>query len=152
MGLAASDIAINVLLNVIFSVDLVDLCEKSEKKFKDVIRSITYQIGKFNMVDYLNVLKSVDPQGINRSTSCSFAKMFGIFEDFIDERLEQRKKKSQQKTKDVLDILLNMSEEKDGSGNIAMDKNQIEHLSLISSCMHALHFFFPVHSAGATFS
>ncbi|XP_015087518.1 geraniol 8-hydroxylase-like [Solanum pennellii] len=119
-GIAASDIAINVLSNTIFSADLVDLCAKSEKKFKNVIRSITFQIGKFNMVDYFPVLKWIDPQGINRSICADFAKMFRIFGDFIDERLEQRKKN--QKTKDVLDILLNMSEEKDGNGegNIAM--------------------------------
>ncbi|XP_055811920.1 geraniol 8-hydroxylase-like [Solanum dulcamara] len=130
-GLVAYDIAINVLSNTIFSADLVDLSAKSEKKFKDVIRSITYQIGKFNMVDYFPVLKSIDPQGINRSTCVSSAKMFRIFGDFIDERLDQREKNSQQKIKDVLDILLNMSEEKDGNdNNIAMDRNQIEHLCL----------------------
>ncbi|KAH0640336.1 hypothetical protein KY285_036922 [Solanum tuberosum] len=129
-GIAASDIAINVLSNTIFSADLVDLCEKSEKKFKDVIRSITFQIGKFNMVDYFPVLKWIDPQGINGNTCAGFAKLFRIFGDFIDERLEQRKKN--QKIKDVLDILLNMSEENDGNGNgnIAMDRNQIEHLCL----------------------
>lgn len=133
-GLVASDIAINVLSNTIFS---ADLSAKSEKKFKDVIRSITYQIGKFNMVDFFPVLKSIDPQGINRSTCDSVAKMFRIFGDFIDERLEQRENNSQQKIKDVLDILLNMSDEKDGNdNNIAMDRNQIEHLCLVSnSCM-----------------
>ncbi|XP_016566591.1 geraniol 8-hydroxylase [Capsicum annuum] len=130
-GLLASDIAINVLSNIIFSTDLVDLYAKSEKKFKDVIRSVTYQIGKFNMVDYFPVLKWIDPQGINRSTCYSFAKMFGIFGGFIDERLKQRNNKLQQKPKDVLDILLNMSEEKDAKDhNIAMDRNQIEHLCL----------------------
>ncbi|MCD7466180.1 hypothetical protein HAX54_002624 [Datura stramonium] len=130
-GLAASDIAINVLSNTIFSGDLVDLCEKSEKKFKDVIRSITYQVGKFNIVDFFPVLKCIDPQGINRSTCTASANLFRIFGVFIDERLEQRKNKSQQSnTKDVLDILLNMSDEKDANDNIAMDRNQIEHLCL----------------------
>ncbi|KAH0635010.1 hypothetical protein KY284_037796 [Solanum tuberosum] len=130
-GLAASDIAINVLSNAIFSADLVDLCEKSEKKFKDVIRSVTYQIGKFNMVDYFPVLKSIDPQGIKRSNCDSVDKMFQIFRGFIEERLKQRKNKLQKKTEDVLDILLNMSEEKDVNNNkTAMDRNQIEHLFL----------------------
>ncbi|KAH0640334.1 hypothetical protein KY285_036920 [Solanum tuberosum] len=100
-GLAASDIAINVLSNAIFSADLVDLCEKSEKKFKDVIRSVTYQIGKFNMVDYFPVLKLIDPQGIKRSNCDSVDKMFRIFRGFIEERLKQRKNKLQKKTEDV---------------------------------------------------
>ncbi|MCD7466179.1 hypothetical protein HAX54_002623 [Datura stramonium] len=131
-GLAASDVGINILTNTIFSADFVDLCAKSEKKFKDVIRSITSQIGRFNIVDFFPVLKWIDPQGINRSTCTGFANLFRIFGDFINERLEQRKTRSQQSsTNDVLDVLLNLSEEKDANeNNIAMDRNQIEHLCL----------------------
>ncbi|XP_049365494.1 geraniol 8-hydroxylase-like [Solanum verrucosum] len=133
IGQVASDTLVNIWSNTIFSEDLVDIYADPVKKFKHVIRYITYLIGKLNMVDYFPLLKGIDPQRINKNSFTTYEKLLRIFRGFIDQRLEQRNiSTTVRSTNDFLDVLLNISEEeKKGDVNaILMDRNQIQHLCL----------------------
>ncbi|ONI30081.1 hypothetical protein PRUPE_1G229900 [Prunus persica] len=82
-----------------------------------------------NLADYFPVLKKIDPMGIGRSLGKHFQKMIDLFDDMIVgafQRLESRKSRDYVTGNDMLDTLINMSEEK----NEDMDMAKTQHLFL----------------------
>nr|GMD53941.1 geraniol 8-hydroxylase-like [Ipomoea batatas] len=110
IGRAAFRTTLNLLSNTIFSKDLTDPYSDSGKEFKDLVWNIMEEAGKPNLVDYFPFLEKFDPQGIRRHLTCHFTKALDLFQDLIDERLEERKVKGN-KNDDALDSLLNISQE-----------------------------------------
>ncbi|RVX09017.1 Geraniol 8-hydroxylase [Vitis vinifera] len=82
--------------------------------------------GKPNLVDYFPVLRQIDPQGIRRGLTIYFGRMIEIFDRMIKRRLRLRKMQGSIASSDVLDILLNISE--DNSNEI--ERSHMEHLLL----------------------
>ncbi|XP_019195217.1 PREDICTED: geraniol 8-hydroxylase-like [Ipomoea nil] len=111
IGRAAFRTTLNLLSNTIFSKDLTDPYSDSAKEFRDLVWNMMLEAGKPNLVDYFPFLEKFDPQGIRRQMSGYFTKMFDLFQDLIDERLEERKVKGN-RSDDVLDSLLNISQER----------------------------------------
>ncbi|KAB2624910.1 hypothetical protein D8674_016570 [Pyrus ussuriensis x Pyrus communis] len=92
------------------------------------------------LADYFPVLKKIDPMGIRRRLANHFQKMIGLFDRMITQRLESRKSRDYVTTKDMLDTLINFSEEKSEDMNVV----ETEHLFLIpSDCTQLFHFYFP---------
>nr|GMD51790.1 geraniol 8-hydroxylase-like [Ipomoea batatas] len=111
IGRAAFGTTLNLLSNTIFSKDLTDPYSDSGKEFKDLVWNIMVEAGKPNLADYFPFLEKFDPQGIRRRMTCHYTKALDLFQDLIDERLEERKMKGN-KNDDALDSLLNVSQER----------------------------------------
>ncbi|XP_060181347.1 geraniol 8-hydroxylase-like [Lycium barbarum] len=108
VGQAAFKTNLNLLSNTLFSKDLVDPFSNSEVELKEVIWSIAAEAGKPNLVDFFPILERIDPQGIRRRITIQFGKLFKLFDDLIDERLEEKRRGCSEKS-DVLEVLLNIS-------------------------------------------
>ncbi|MCE0481879.1 hypothetical protein HAX54_040057 [Datura stramonium] len=129
IGQAAFETSMNLLSNTIFSKDVVDPYANTGKVFKDVVWKIMEEAGKPNLADYFPLLKRIDPQGIRRRVGKNFGKLLEQIEGLIDERLEQRRRLATSCSTDVLDVLLNTSNEDPQ----AIDRNHIQRLCLVLS-------------------
>ncbi|GFS29976.1 hypothetical protein Acr_00g0009470 [Actinidia rufa] len=130
IGRAAFRTSLNLLSNTIFSVDLANPNEDSAKEFRDLVWNIMVEAGKPNLVDYFPELAKVDPQGIRKRMTSHFGKVLQLFGRLIDERLELRRLRKAIGNHDVIDILLNISEENPNE----MDRTHIERLCLVCTC------------------
>ena len=128
IGRAAFKTTINMLSNIIFSVDMVDSGSDQARELKELIWSVMKETGKPNLADYFPVLKKLDPQGIRQRVEVNFLRMLELFDHFIRQRLQLRKVSGCNMNNDLLDTLLNISEE----NSEEMDKTKIERLFLVS--------------------
>ncbi|XP_019187859.1 PREDICTED: geraniol 8-hydroxylase-like [Ipomoea nil] len=126
IGRAAFRTTMNLLSNTIFSKDLTDPYSDSAKEFKELVWNIMEGAAKPNLVDFYPFMEKFDPQRSQRRMSVHITKVLDLFTDLIDERLEERRV-SGNKNVDVLDTLLNISQEKPDE----IDNNTIiKHLCL----------------------
>ncbi|XP_049370018.1 geraniol 8-hydroxylase-like [Solanum verrucosum] len=102
--------SLNLLSNTLFSKDLADPFSDSKVELKEVIAGILTEFGKPNLVDFFPILEMIDLQGIRRRTTIYIGKLFKLFDDLINERLEEKRKGSNEKS-DVLEMFLNICEE-----------------------------------------
>ncbi|CAL8993801.1 unnamed protein product [Prunus brigantina] len=126
IGRAAFKTTLNLMSRTVFSVDLADQNSERAREFKELVRSIMEEISKPNLADYFPVLKKIDPVGIRRRLTRHFLKMFDLFDRLIIQRMESRKAPDYIMTSDMLDTLINNSEEK----NEDMDMVETQHLFL----------------------
>ncbi|WJZ82342.1 hypothetical protein VitviT2T_002109 [Vitis vinifera] len=126
IGQEAFRTSLNLLSNTIFSVDLVDPISETAQEFKELVRGVMEEAGKPNLVDYFPVLRRIDPQSIRRRLTIYFGRMIEIFDRMIKQRLQLRKNQGSIASSDVLDVLLNISE--DNSSEI--ERSHMEHLLL----------------------
>ncbi|PHU25356.1 Geraniol 8-hydroxylase [Capsicum chinense] len=117
IGRAAFRTSLNLLSNTIFSKDLTDPFSHSAKEFKDLVRNITIEADKPNLVDYFPFLQRIDPQGIRQRMTNHFTKVLQLMSGLIDERLKERKL-GKHTNVDVLDSLLNISLEETDRNHI----------------------------------
>ncbi|KAE8678509.1 Geraniol 8-hydroxylase [Hibiscus syriacus] len=117
---------LNLMSNTIFSIDLADSSDTA-LEFGEIIEGIKKELGKPNFCDYFpTLLGNLDLQGIRRRMTNHFGKLMILFDDLIDKRLESRTMNDSISTNDLLDILLQISED----DNQELDRNQIKHLIL----------------------
>ncbi|KAL2327106.1 hypothetical protein Fmac_020533 [Flemingia macrophylla] len=126
IGRAAFKTTINLLSNTFFSADFVHSAEEAGE-YKEIVVSILKEVGAPNVSDFFPALRFLDLQGIRRRSIVSVKKVITIFRRFVAERMELRKDTGSNNNDDVLDALLNISQE---NGKIEMDKDEIEHLLL----------------------
>ncbi|XP_058228507.1 geraniol 8-hydroxylase-like isoform X1 [Rhododendron vialii] len=125
IGSAVFKTSLNLVSNTLFSIDMADPTQDSVKQFRHLIWQIMVEVGKPNLADYFSILAKMDPQGIRRRLTNLFGETFVLFGRLIDERLELRRLRKSRAENDVIDILLNISEE---TGEI--NRTHIEHLCL----------------------
>ncbi|XP_048428075.1 geraniol 8-hydroxylase-like [Pyrus x bretschneideri] len=126
IGRAAFKTTLNLMSRTVFSVDLADPKSETAREFKELVWGIMEEAGKPNLADYFPVLKKIDPMGIRRRLANHFQKMIDLIHRMITQRLESRKSRDYVITNDMLDTLINISEEK----NEDMDMDETEHLFL----------------------
>ncbi|KAH1106309.1 hypothetical protein J1N35_010077 [Gossypium stocksii] len=118
---------LNLLSNTIFSIDLADSSD-SALEYQKIVLGVREELGKPNFGDYFpTLLDNLDLQGIRRRMSIHFGKLMNIFDKLIDERLELKKMDDYISTNDLLDTLLQLSEQ---DSNEELDRNLIKHLIL----------------------
>ena len=110
IGSAAFTTTVNLLSNTIFSIDLADPSSEMAREFKDTMCNIVEVAGKPNLADFFPVLRKVDPHGIKRQMTKQFGRVVDL-DRMINERLELRKLPSSIRHNDVLDTLLDITEE-----------------------------------------
>ncbi|KAF3448446.1 hypothetical protein FNV43_RR09159 [Rhamnella rubrinervis] len=127
IGSAAFTTTVNLLSNTIFSVDLADPSSEIAREFKDTVCSIMEVAGKPNLADFFPLLRKVDPHGIRRQMTKEFEKVIDLLDRMINERLELRKLPGSIRHNDVLDTLLDITEE----NKEEINRTQILHLLLV---------------------
>jgi len=130
IGNMAFKTSINFLSNTIFSLDLVDSSD-SVCDFKELAVNIMEECGKPNISDFFPALRMFDPQGIKGRTSVYAGKILDIFQRLVDQRLKLREVKGFDTNNDMLNTFLNI----DQANTQVMNKTQIQHLSLVLSCL-----------------
>ncbi|PKI37537.1 hypothetical protein CRG98_042073, partial [Punica granatum] len=126
IGEAGFTTTLNLLGNTTVSVDLADPTSESAKEFKELVWQIMVEAGKPNLADYFPVLKRLDPQGARRRMTGYFGRMFDVFDRIINERLQVREIPGSVRKNDMLDTLLELSENKEEG----MDLFLMKHLFL----------------------
>ncbi|XP_075640071.1 geraniol 8-hydroxylase-like [Castanea sativa] len=134
IGRAAFKTTLNLLSNTILSMDLADPNSDTARVYKEIVWNIMEEAGKQNLGDYFAILKKVDIQGIWQRMTIYFGKMLDLFDGIVNQRLQFRKSPSSIASDDMLDNLLNISEENSGE----IDKSQILHLLLVSNSYDAI--------------
>ncbi|KAH9657646.1 cytochrome p450 family protein expressed [Citrus sinensis] len=103
-----------------------DLLSYVEENCRAVL-GILEEAGNPNLSDYFPLLKKLDLQGLRRRSAVFCGKMFQVFDRLVDQRLKQRQEHScsiSTESKDILDILLNIVQEK----SVDIDIKHIKHL------------------------
>ncbi|KAJ4827264.1 hypothetical protein Tsubulata_028109 [Turnera subulata] len=126
IGQAAFRTTFNALSNIVFSLDLRDSSSETVQKFKEEVRGALDELGRPNLADYFPILRYIDLQGIRRRTGFHFRKIFELFDQIINERLQARNMEGYIPANDMLDTLLSISEDNSGT----MNNNYIKHLLL----------------------
>ncbi|KAI3800476.1 hypothetical protein L1987_28567 [Smallanthus sonchifolius] len=86
----AFTISLNVLSNLMFSMDFAQYDSISPQEFKDVVWALMEVLGKPNIADFFPTLKSFDPQGLARRGNVYGKKIRSIFYRIIDQRLRTK--------------------------------------------------------------
>ncbi|ERN18930.1 hypothetical protein AMTR_s00067p00183140 [Amborella trichopoda] len=78
--------ALNLLSNVIFSVDMIDPESESAKELEELLSSLSELITRPNIATYFPLLRPFDPKGIQRHAAGCIEKLHRIFNEKIDNR------------------------------------------------------------------
>ncbi|KAL3536917.1 hypothetical protein ACH5RR_000283 [Cinchona calisaya] len=106
IGEVAFTTTLNLISSTFFSVDFANYDDfNCSQVFKEIVHGVLKNVGTPNPADYFPYLKVLDPKGIRRSTKHCFLKLYGIFDDIIDERLLVRDS-SESRKDDLLEALL----------------------------------------------
>ncbi|CAL0313441.1 unnamed protein product [Lupinus luteus] len=125
VGIAAFKTCINFLSYTFVSEDFVQYVSKDDE-YKDLVSTILKLVGTPNLVDIFPMLKIFDPQRLQRSTTCYFSKFFLILDSLIHKRIMLREGKDYVTNNDMLDTLLNISQQ----DSQMMNKKKIRHFFL----------------------
>nr|XP_010917269.1 cytochrome P450 76M5 [Elaeis guineensis] len=87
VGRAVFGAVLNLISNTLFSFDLADLHSESTQDFRDLVSTLTSEVGKPNLSDFFPVLRIIDPQGRRRKIELHLKKLFKLFDEIIDQRL-----------------------------------------------------------------
>ncbi|XP_047333555.1 geraniol 8-hydroxylase-like [Impatiens glandulifera] len=119
--------SLNVLSNILFSVDLANFESNEAQVFKDLVWNITLESGKPNLVDYFPALRAIDPQRIRKRMSLYFSKLLSLFGEIIDKKMEVMKTLSRDISEgDVIDMLIKISQDNPKD----LDIQHIKHMCL----------------------
>lgn len=98
--------AFNLIGNLMFSKDLLDLNSKRGAKFFYHAGKVMEYGGKPNVADFIPCLKWLDPQGIKKNMQYHVREAFHIAGGFIKERMEEQEESGDKRRNDYLDVLL----------------------------------------------
>ncbi|XP_027158161.1 ferruginol synthase-like [Coffea eugenioides] len=122
---AAFTTSLNLISRSLFSVDFANYDSNSSQELKGIVWGIMKNVGAPNLADYFPVLQMIDPQGIRRRITFYMQRLFAIFDDVIDERLQVRGT-SETKKNDLLEGLLDHSIKNESE----FCRNDLKHLLL----------------------
>ncbi|KAL6280212.1 hypothetical protein ACE6H2_017093 [Prunus campanulata] len=127
IGRAAFTTTLNLLSNTIFSIDLADPSSEMAREFQEMVCNIMMEAGKPNLGDYFPVLRKIDPHGRRQRMTEYFGKILDLLDDIVNQRLKLRELPGSTTKDDLLDTLLNITEE----NSEVINKNEIYHLLLV---------------------
>ncbi|KAJ4978274.1 hypothetical protein NE237_009054 [Protea cynaroides] len=108
IGQVAFATTLNLISNTVFSIDLVRPESDKAQDFKAMLWEMMVEAGKPNISDYFPILRPLDLQGIKRRMTIQLRKLYKVFDELIDQRLNSRASlpSSPTKNNDLLDVLL----------------------------------------------
>ncbi|KAM0072424.1 putative geraniol 8-hydroxylase [Helianthus debilis subsp. tardiflorus] len=122
IGGIAFTTSLNVLSNLMFSMDFAQYDSSTSQKFKDDVWAILEIGGKPNITDFFPIFKLFDPQGLVRRGNVHGNRILALFDNVINQRLQTRS--TSLADNDVLDSLLNLKQMDES----AFSLNDIRHL------------------------
>ncbi|KAK7268452.1 hypothetical protein RIF29_21150 [Crotalaria pallida] len=125
VGIAAFKTCINFLSYTFVSEDFVQSISPDDE-YKDIVATLLKLTGTPNLVDLFPIFKIIDPQGLKRRTTSYLIKFFEILDGLIDKRIKLRDEKHYVTNNDMLDTLLNISQQ----NSQMMDRKKIRHFLL----------------------
>nr|AHZ12854.1 CYP76 [Plectranthus barbatus] len=121
---------LNLMSATLFSIQVAEFESDAAQEFKKAVENITRAVAVPNLGDYFSILKPLDLQGIKRNADFHLARMLGLIEDIINERLQSRSASSPKKS-DLLETLLD--------GGTGEDEDQLT-INFISHVLLDLFF------------
>ncbi|CAH8392378.1 unnamed protein product [Eruca vesicaria subsp. sativa] len=115
---------LNIISNILFSVDLSSYGSEKSNGFYDSIIGAMEAAGSPDLANFFPFLGFLDLQGISKKMKLCTEKLFKVFQGFIDTKTVEkslRRKPKDASNSDFLDVLLDEAE---------LDNNDIEHLLL----------------------
>ncbi|CAN6466442.1 unnamed protein product [Victoria cruziana] len=89
IGDRAFGTVLNMISNTLFSHDVVDLgSESMAGEFKSIVWGMLEVAGKPNLADFFPLLRPLDPQGLRRQTNVVAKRLYAVFDEAIDRRLQ----------------------------------------------------------------
>ncbi|KAK1420158.1 hypothetical protein QVD17_21522 [Tagetes erecta] len=128
IGAIAFTTTLNVLSNLMFSMDVAQYDSVSSHEFMDAVEGLMDVSGKPNIADFFPIFKPFDPQGLVRQGNVYGKRILTLIDRIIDQRLQTTSSSSLYdgvtlKNNDMLDLLLNLNQ-KDES----FTRNDMSHL------------------------
>lgn len=129
IGRAAFTTTLNLLSNTIFSIDLANPSSEMAREFQEMVCNIMMEAGKPNLGDYFPVLRKIDLHGRRQRMTGYFGKILDLLDNIVNQRLKLRELPGSTTKDDLLDTLLNITEE----NSEVINKKEIYHLLLVSA-------------------
>ncbi|KAL1195068.1 Cytochrome P450 76C3 [Cardamine amara subsp. amara] len=121
---------LNIISSAMFSIDLATYDSRSSHEFQDTVVRLTKAVGKPNVGDFFPFLRFLDLQGTRKEAALCVGRMFRVFQNIIDVRIAKRSSQKEHREDDMLDSLLDLTQENEEEFTI----NDIKHLLSRKSC------------------
>nr|XP_043626607.1 cytochrome P450 76T24-like [Erigeron canadensis] len=134
VGQSATTTILNILSNFIFSIDIAEYDSESSQDFKELVWGLMEVGGTPNLADFFHILRPFDPQGLQKRAIHYTEKLMAIYEQHVGQRLQERAElcssDSTSSSKDLTDVLLDISENEKSSINLDDIRNLLFDLFL----------------------
>lgn len=107
----------NMMSRTCFSANVDEYELQNGNGFRDAVSSIMKLTAKFDIVDYFPCIKCMDPQRVRQKAKTAYGCLEQLCDYFIDKRLKQRSSSSTRHG-DILDSLLDFSQENQSDFNL----------------------------------
>ncbi|XP_009142347.1 cytochrome P450 76C2 [Brassica rapa] len=121
--------ALNIISNILFSVDLGSYDLKKSNEFQDAVIGVMEAIGNPDAANYFPFLAFLDMQGNRKAMKVASEKLFRVFRGFIDAKIAKRSLRNSREnvsTHDFVDALLDLTKEDE----VELNTNDFVHLLL----------------------
>ncbi|CDY27373.1 BnaC04g50320D [Brassica napus] len=121
--------ALNIISNILFSVDLGSYDLKNSNEFQDAVIGVMEAIGNPDAANYFPFLGFLDMQGNRKAMKVASEKLFRVFREFIDAKIAKRSLRNDREnvsTHDFVDALLDLTKEDE----VELNTNDFVHLLL----------------------
>lgn len=133
--------ALNIISNILFSVDLGSYDLKNSNEFQDAVIGVMEAIGNPDAANYFPFLGFLDMQGNRKAMKVASEKLFRVFREFIDAKIAKRSLRNDREnvsTHDFVDALLDLTKEDE----VELNTNDFVHLLLVSlTILHTLESY-----------
>ncbi|XP_010518175.2 PREDICTED: cytochrome P450 76C4-like [Camelina sativa] len=117
---------LNILSNLLFSVDLGSYDCKNSNKFQETVISVMVIVGKPDVANFFPFLGFLDLQSNRKAIKCCTERLLGVFRGFMDAKIALRNESTDASNIDFLDSLLALTQ----GDKVELDNHDIEHLLL----------------------
>lgn len=122
--------ALNIISNILFSVDLGSYDSKKSNGFQDTVIGVMEAIGKPDAASYFPFLTFLGLQGNKKNMKACSERLFIVFRGFINAKIAEKSLRKTPKAvsdRDFVDTLLDLTE----GDEAELNTNDIEHFLLV---------------------
>ncbi|XP_010508148.2 PREDICTED: cytochrome P450 76C4-like isoform X1 [Camelina sativa] len=118
---------LNIISNILFSVDLGSYDSKNLNKFQETVIAVMVAVGKPDVANFFPFLGFLDLQSNRKTIKCCTERLLRVFRGFMDAKIALRNEsKNDVSNIDFLDSLLALTQ----GDKTELDNHDIEHLLL----------------------
>ncbi|KFK37347.1 hypothetical protein AALP_AA4G244800 [Arabis alpina] len=118
--------SLNIISNILFSVDLGSYDSKHSSGFKDAVIGVMEAVGDPDLANFFPILKFLDLQGNSKKMKVCSERLFKLFREFIDAKKAEKSLRNNPKdisNNDFVDTLIDLSQ----ADEAELTTNDIEH-------------------------